>query len=102
MLRRCFNPNTPGWKRYGGRGITVCERWRHSFENFLADMGERPLGHSLERVDNDGLYEPGNCVWATPHEQALNRRRRVVVPVTHVAGAVVGVLWRELAPVPDL
>lgn len=72
MITRCCNPNAPKFQRYGARGITVCERWR-SFANFLADMGERPEGLTLDRIENDGNYEPGNCRWADASTQCRNR-----------------------------
>jgi len=73
MGQRCTNPNHMAYQDYGGRGIVICRRWR-SFENFLADMGERPEGMTLDRIDNDGNYEPGNCRWATPKVQRANQR----------------------------
>ena len=80
MRARCNNESDDSYHRYGGRGIYICERWRE-FENFLADMGERPKGMQLERVDNDGPYAPENCVWATAAQQSRNRRSNINVTI---------------------
>ena len=73
MHNRCRNPDFNDWEHYGGRGITVCERWK-DFSNFLQDMGERPEGTSIDRIDVNLGYTLGNCRWATPKEQAANKR----------------------------
>jgi hypothetical protein len=88
MIYRCSKPNKDTYHRYGGRGINVCERWLQGFQNFLADMGEKPEGYELDRIDNDGDYTPENCRWITHKENCQNRNKRS----DNISG-IVGVTW---------
>ena len=82
MKSRCNNPKDKRYQRYGGRGIRICDRWMDSFSNFLSDMGQKPSSlHSIERLDGDKGYEPGNCVWATKFEQANNRSNNTRIEI---------------------
>lgn len=106
MIARCRNPKCPAYPNYGGRGIGVCEAWT-SFSGFLADMGERPEGLSLDRVDNDQGYSPENCRWATRTEQARNKRSTRLITVngetlstaewSERSGLKIATIWARIA-----
>jgi hypothetical protein len=106
IKQRCHNPNYHQYANYGGRGIKVCERWRNSFEAFFEDMGEKPKGLTLERIDNDKGYSKENCRWATSKEQARNRRdnrfityngeTKIMTDWARQYGLSRGVLWHRL------
>ncbi len=81
MLSRCYNPKQKCYEKYGAKGVTVCERWRASFANFLEDMGERPPGKTLDRRNPFGNYDPGNCRWADAETQSANKRGAVAIAV---------------------
>ncbi len=102
MKNRCYAPNTYYYKNYGGRGIKVCDRWLESFENFLFDMGEPPENQTIDRIDNNGNYEPSNCRWATYEQQLNNTRSNRMVTAFGKTQSLT--LWsRELGiPVPTL
>jgi hypothetical protein len=96
MKTRCMSPTDPGYPNYGGRGISVCEEWRDSFEQFLSDMGPKPTPqHTLDRINNAGNYEPGNCRWASPRTQGRNRRSNHLL--THNGQTKPLVEWAEAA-----
>lgn len=98
MRQRCHSPGHPHFADYGGRGISVCERWRDSFADFLADMGEAPDAMTLERQENNGNYEPSNCVWATRTAQARNRRSSRQVTIDGITTCVAG--WADISGTP--
>lgn len=99
MLTRCFNKNCKAYINYGGRGITVCDSWKNSFEEFNADMGDRPSkGSSIERIDTNGNYEPSNCKWATKLEQIRNRRTTVSADINGKTRSIAE--WCELTNLP--
>lgn len=88
MISRCQNESQKCYPNYGGRGIAVCDRWKESFERFFEDVGPRPPGTTLDRIDNNKGYEPGNCRWATPKQQGRNRRSNCVLTVRGVTGCL--------------
>jgi len=98
IINRCENPKCSKYKYYGGRGIRMCDRWRRSFSAFVEDMGKRPDGeHSIDRIDNDGHYEPGNCRWASSFEQARNKSSAVLL--TAMGRTLCVAEWAEICGV---
>ena len=95
MKARCNNQKNKHWKDYGGRGIVVSAKWTNDFATFLSDMGPRPVGLTIDRIDNDGNYEPGNCRWATVYQQARNRRSNTLI--THNGKTRTQAEWARLA-----
>jgi len=94
MKTRCFNKNSKDYVGYGGRGITVCDKWSNSFDEFFKDMGEKPTNsHQIDRIDNDGDYEPSNCRWTTLKENCRNRRSNIFLTYEGVTKTVVE--WAE-------
>jgi hypothetical protein len=102
MLDRCTRPQSPKYPRYGGRGIRVCDRWLHSFQDFTADVGDRPPGLTLDRIDNNGHYEPGNVRWATRVAQIINSTNHVKPRLIEFAGEALYVRqWARKLNIPD-
>jgi hypothetical protein len=99
MKDRCYSVKDKEYRNYGGRGIVVCQRWLESFEHFLTDMGQPPRGFSLDRIDNDGNYEPSNCRWASSAAQGRNRRTNVLIEWKGETRCVTE--WAELLNVPS-
>lgn len=99
MMDRCENSSLPSWEYYGGRGIRVCERWRESFVVFLKDMGPRPDGMSIDRIDVNGNYEPGNCRWATIATQSRNKRNSMFYDGINLVdlGKIIGIKGDSVA-----
>lgn len=98
MVQRCHNPSCPGYERYGARGIIVCDRWRLSYDDFVEDMGFRPIGLTIDRIENNGNYEPDNCRWATPHEQSRNTSRTILL--TFLGETKLAVDWADQLKIP--
>jgi hypothetical protein len=101
MRRRCYNPNDGEFDLYGGRGITICQQWLDAFENFYIDMGDPPSAkHSIDRIDPDGNYEPGNCRWVTGRVQRQNQRRQDVLEYEHGGESHTLNEWAEITGMP--
>lgn len=99
MLKRCFNPNCHAYKNYGGRGVTVCARWKNDFIAFAHDMGPKPTPkHSIDRINNNGNYEPGNCRWATQKEQCRNYRGNTFLTANGKTQTMIA--WSEENSIP--
>jgi len=99
MKKRCYDAKNSDYARYGGRGITVCDRWINSFENFISDMGKRPNGYSIDRINVDGNYEPSNCKWASSVEQANNKSNNA--KYTYGAETHTIAEWAKIGSIPQ-
>jgi hypothetical protein len=99
MKQRCLNVNAPDYVAYGGRGISICRKWTLSFNNFLEDMGERPEGTSLDRINVNGSYEPANCRWATRSEQQRNKTNSLIIEWQGIAQGAAD--WADLVELPS-